>query len=94
MNSRLQKQAAALAALSSEERSRLNRLAALVGTSAEEIWPTVYRYGFDDIEESVQAGLDAEADLAAGRTVLHEEVMADIQRMFDRHDAQQKRRTG
>ena len=75
MNSREKKQAQALAALSAADRARLERLAARAGVSPEVIWPDVWLYGFEDTEESVEADLAADADIAAGRTVPHEEVM-------------------
>lgn len=85
MNSKEKKQAEALAALSAADRARLDRLAALVGSRPEEIWPAVCRYGFDDMEESVQADIDAQAEYAVGRTIPHEEVMANAQRLIDDH---------
>jgi predicted transcriptional regulator len=94
MNSKEKKQAEALAALSAADRARLDRLAALSGSSPEEIWPAVYRYGLDDMEESVKAGIDAEAEHAAGRTIPHEEVMANALCLIDDHDRQRKLRTG
>jgi hypothetical protein len=42
----------------------------------EEIWPEVWQYGFEDVEDSIQAGLDAEEDVRAGCTVPYHEVMA------------------
>ncbi|WP_092279191.1 MULTISPECIES: hypothetical protein [unclassified Duganella] len=94
MNSRLKKQTEALAALSADDRARLERLAALAELSSEDMWPEVWQYGFDDVEESVQADIDARADYAAGRTIPHEKVMADMLRLLDSHGAQRKRRTG
>jgi len=42
----------------------------------EEVWSEVWQYGFDDVEDSIQAGLDADEDVRAGCTVPHDEVMA------------------
>lgn len=92
MNSRAQRMAEALAALSADDQNRLERLAALAGMRAEEIWPDVWRYGFDDTEESVQASIDADADIAAGRTIPHEQVMADMWRIVN--SGQQKKKAG
>ncbi|MCU6501001.1 hypothetical protein LPN04_24665 [Rugamonas sp. A1-17] len=85
MKSKSNKQAEAFAALTAQDRARLNKLAVLAGLTAEELWPAVYRYGFDDIEESVQASLDADADIAAGRTIPHEDVMAQARRILAAH---------
>ncbi|MBV6322409.1 hypothetical protein [Duganella violaceipulchra] len=93
MNSRQKKQAEALAALSAADRVRLERLAALAQVTAEHLWPEVWQYGFDDVEESVQADLDADADIAAGRTIPHEEVMAQARRILEAH-VKPKRKTG
>ncbi|GJJ00374.1 hypothetical protein RugamoR64_09120 [Duganella rhizosphaerae] len=93
MNSRQKKQAEALAALSAPDRARLERLAALAQVSAEHLWPEVWQYGFDDVEESVQADLDADADIAAGRTIPNEEVMAQARRILEAH-VKPKRKTG
>ncbi len=78
MESRRKKQVDALAALGVEERARLERLAVLAQLTSEEIWPEVWQYGFEDVEDSIQAGLDADEDVRAGRTVPHDEVMAKV----------------
>jgi predicted transcriptional regulator len=75
MNFREKKQAEALAALPASDRARLERLAARAGVIPEAIWDEVWLYGFEDIEESVDADLAADEDIAAGRTIPHEEVM-------------------
>jgi len=93
MDSRLKKQTDALVALSAADRARLERLAALAGLSPEDMWPEVWQYGFDDVEESVQAELDAIEDIKAGRTVPNEEVMAKARLIVEAH-VQNKRRTG
>ena len=76
MDSRRNKQAEALATLGVEERARLEHLAVVAQLTPEEIWPEVWQYGFEDVEDSVQAVLDADEDVKAGRTVPHDEVMA------------------
>ncbi|MYN29647.1 hypothetical protein [Duganella levis] len=76
MDSRRSKQAEALATLGVEERARLEHLAGVAQLTPEEMWPEVWQYGFDDVEDSIQAGLDADEDVRAGRTVPHDEVMA------------------
>lgn len=86
MNSLPKKQTEALAALSADDRARLERLAALAELSPDDMWPEVWQYGFEDVEESVQAELNAIEDIKAGRTVPNEEVMEKA--------AQNKRRTG
>lgn len=83
MNSREKKQAEALAALSAADRARLGRLAARAGVGPEAIWNEVWLYGFEDTEESVEADLAADADIAAGRTVPHEEVMERGRRILN-----------
>ncbi|GJI87811.1 hypothetical protein [Duganella hordei] len=93
MNSRQKKQAEALAALSTADRARLERLAELAEVTAEYLWPDVWLYGFDDVEEGIQADLEAEAEIAAGMTIPNEEVMAHIRSLLDRH-AKRKRRAG
>ncbi|MBA5689741.1 hypothetical protein [Rugamonas apoptosis] len=92
MNSRAQRMSEALEALSTDDRDRLERLAALAGMRAEEIWPDVWRYGFDDTEESVQATIEADADIAAGRTIPNKKVMADMWRIVN--SGQQKKKAG
>jgi predicted transcriptional regulator len=93
MNSQQKKQAEALAALSADDRARLERMSARARISLEQLWPEVWAYGFEDVEESIQADLDADADIAAGRTVPHEEVMAQARRILEAH-VKPKRKTG
>lgn len=93
MNLGLKKQADAFAALSAEGHARLERLAALARLSPAEIWPEVWQYGFEDVEESVQAGLDADEDVKVGRTVPHEEVMAKALSILEAN-VKNKRKTG
>lgn len=93
MNSRQNKQTEALAALSEVDRARLERLADRAQSTPEEIWPSDYRYGFDDMEETVQADLDAEEDIFNGRTIPHEEVMMQAMQIIAQH-GQRKRKAG
>jgi predicted transcriptional regulator len=87
------KQAKALGALPAVERVRLDRLAARASVSPEAMWEDVWRYGFDDMEESVETNLTADAEIAAGRTVSNEEVMEGLKRIVDSH-ASRKQRPG
>lgn len=93
MNSRQKKQAEALAALSAADRARLERLASLADVTPEHLWPDVWLYGFEDVEDGVQADLEAEADIAAGRTIPNEEVMAEARRIVESY-AKRKRNAG
>lgn len=91
MSSRKKKQAEALAALSAVDRARLERLAARADVSADLMWPDVWRYGFEDMEDSVETNLAADDDIAAGRTVSNEEVMEGLKRIVDSHAGRQQR---
>lgn len=93
MNSRLQKQAAALAALSPEERARLERMAALAQVTPAYLWPDIWHYGFDDVEEGIEADIAASEDIAAGRTVPNDEVMERTRLTLESY-AKQKRHAG
>lgn len=93
MNSSLKKQADALAALSTADRARLERLAARAEASVEAIWPEVWLYGFEDTEESVEADLAVEDDIANGRTIPHDEVMAQARRILE-SNVRPKRKIG
>src|SRR5215217_3399220 len=90
MNSSQKKKAEALAALSAVDRARLERLAARAEVSPEAIWNEVWLYGFEDIEESVDADLEAQEDIAAGRTIPHEQVMAQARRLLASHVRRKK----
>jgi len=93
MNSRLKKQAEALAALSAADRTRLEHLAVLAQLTADEIWPEVWQYGFDDVEQSIQADIEGQEDIAAGRTISNEDVMAQALQIVEAN-ARRKRKTG
>ena len=87
------KLAGALAALSTEDRERLERLAARADVSLEAIWTDVWLYGFEDTEDSVETNLAADDEIAAGRTVSNEDVMEGLKRIVDSH-AGRKQRSG
>jgi len=93
MNSRQKKQAEALAALSAADRARLERLASLADVTPEHLWPDVWLYGFEDVEDGVRADLEAEEDIAAGRTIPNDEVMAEARRIVESY-AKRKRNAG
>lgn len=82
MNAQQIKQAEALAALSVVDRERLERLADLENTTPEQLWPDVWLYGFDDVEEGIHADIQADKDIAAGKMIPNEDVMAELQRML------------
>ena len=73
--------------------ARLERLAARADVSLEAMWSDVWRYGFDDMEESVETNLTVDDDIKAGRTVSNEEVMEGLKRIVDSH-AGLKQRSG
>lgn len=93
MNSSQKKKAEALVSLSAVDRERLDRLAARADVSAEAIWNEVWLYGFEDVEESVDADLEAQEDIAAGRTIPHEEVMAQARLNWE-SNVRRKRKSG
>lgn len=92
MDAKEEKITEALMALSVSDRERLIRLAELAQVSPEALWPEVWEFGFDDIEDSILADIEAQADLAAGRTIPNDEVMAKLQRMLQGHDAESERK--
>jgi predicted transcriptional regulator len=87
------KQADPLAFLNAEDLARLERLSGRAESTPEEMWPAVQRYGFEDMESSVQAWLDAEGDIAAGKAIPHEEVMALAMQIASKN-GQRGRKTG
>jgi predicted transcriptional regulator len=91
MNSSLQKQAEAFAALSAIDQARLERLATRADVTPEALWPDVWLYGFEDTEDSVEANLAADEDIAAGRTVSSEEVMEGLKRILESHASRKQR---
>lgn len=82
-----------MAALSAADRARLERLASLADVTPEHLWPDVWLYGFEDVEDGVRADLEAEEDIAAGRTIPNDEVMAEARRIVESY-AKRKRNAG
>lgn len=76
MNAKQKKQAEALAALSADDRARLERLAALADITAEQLWRDVWLYGFDDVEEGIQADLEADEYFKTNAGIDNADVMA------------------
>lgn len=76
MDSRLKKQTDALVALSAADRARLESLASLAGLNPDDLWPEVWQHGFDDVEESIQADLDATEYFKTNSGINNAEVMA------------------
>ena len=85
MSSRKKKQAEALAALSAVDRARLERLAALAKLSAEDLWPDVWLYGFDDVEEGIQSDIEADEYFKSSSGIDNAEVMAQIKNLIAMH---------
>ncbi|WP_082491747.1 hypothetical protein [Duganella sp. Leaf126] len=83
------KQAAALAALSDQDRARLQRLAALQGTDALQLWPDVWRYGFDDVEEGIRADIEADGYFMHHRGLDNAEVMSKASALVADHGKRQ-----
>nr|WP_229259857.1 hypothetical protein [Duganella aquatilis] len=61
--------------------------------TADEIWPEVWQYGFDDVEESIQADLDADAYFKTHPGIDNAEVMAKARALIAAY-GKQKRKTG
>jgi len=93
MNAKEKKQAEALAALSAADRARLERLAALADMSPENLWPEVWRYGFDDVEEGIAADLEADEYFKTNPGIDNAEVMAEVRALIASH-GNRKRRVG
>ena len=85
MDSRQTKQSEALAALSAPDRARLERLAAMANMPPENLWPDVWLYGFEDVEEGIDADIQADKEIAAGLTISNDEVIEGIRRIIDQH---------
>jgi len=83
------KQTAALAALSDGDRARLERLAALENTTAEQLWPDVWRYGFDDVEEGIRADIEADAYFKDHQGIDNDEVMSEVLALVAAHGKRQ-----
>ena len=93
MNSRQKKQAEALTALSAADRARLERLAALAKVTVEYLWPDVWLYGFDDVEEGIQADLEAEEYFKTSPGIDNADVMAKARALVATY-AKRKRQVG
>ncbi len=76
------KQLAALAALSDADRSRLERLAAMAKLSADDLWPDVWLYGFDDVEEGILADIEADEYFRSNAGIDNAEVMRQIKNLI------------
>ena len=85
MSSRKKKQAEALAALSVVDRSRLERLAAMAKLRAEDLWPDVWLYGFDDVEAGIQSDIEADEYFKSNSGIDNAEVMAQIKNLIAMH---------
>jgi len=85
MPSPIKKQVEAFQALCAVDRARLERLAALVNVSPEELWPDVWRDGFDDVEDGIRADIEADEYFRANKGVENSEVMAEAQRLIAVH---------
>ena len=85
MNSREKKQAEALAALSAADRARLERMATIAKLSADDLWMDVWRYGFDEVEEGVQADIEADDYFKSNAGIANAEVMRQIKNLIVTH---------
>jgi len=82
MDARQTKQARAIAALSPEDRARLERLAVQTQLTPAELWPEVSDYGFDDVEESIQTDLEADEYFKTNPGIAHADVMAQARQLL------------
>ena len=85
MSSRENKQTEALAALSAADRARLERLAAMAKLSADDLWPDVRLYGFDDVEEGILADIEADEYFQSNAGIDNAEVIADVKKLIAIH---------
>jgi hypothetical protein len=85
MNSREEKQAEALAALSAADRARLERMATIAKLSADDLWTDVWRYGFADVEEGILADIEADEYFKSNAGIANEEVMRHIKDLIANH---------
>ena len=72
------KQLAAFVALSDADRSRLEQLAAMAKLSVDDLWPDVWLYGFDDVEEGILADIEADEYFKFNAGIDNAEVMRQI----------------
>lgn len=85
MDSNRNKQIEALTALSAGDRSRLERLAVMAKLSAEDLWPDVWLYGFDDVEEGIRADIEADEYFKSNVGIDNVEVMAEVRNLIAIH---------
>ena len=85
MDSSRNKQLEALTALSAGDRSRLERLAVMAKLSAEDLWPDVWLYGFDDVEEGIRADIEADEYFKSNVGIDNAEVMEQIKDLIATH---------
>jgi len=85
MDSSRNKQLEALTALSAGDRSRLERLAVMAKLSAEDLWPDVWLYGFDDVEEGIRADIEADEYFKSNVGIDNAEVMAEVRNLIAIH---------
>lgn len=85
MDSSRNKQLEALTALSAGDRSRLERLAVMAKLSAEDLWPDVWLYGFDDVEEGIRADIEADEYFKSNVGIDNAEVMGEVRNLIAIH---------
>ena len=64
-------------------------LAALEDTTAEKLWPDVWRYGFDDVEEGIRADVEADAYFKDHQGIDNDDVMSKVLALVDSHGKRQ-----
>jgi predicted transcriptional regulator len=77
-------------ALSQTDLRRLERLAAQAGRTPKAMFKFVLRDGFVETERVVAAVRQGRADVAAGRTRSHAQVMDEAQAVIARHAGKKK----
>lgn len=78
------------AVLSQADLRRLEKLAATAGRTPRTMMKFVLRDGFPETERVVAAVKRGRADVAAGRTVPHDEVMRQGRELIARHATKKK----
>lgn len=73
---------AELSTLSTDQMLRLQRLADLAKVRPEDVWLDVRQYGWDDVEESIRADLEAQEYFKTNPGIPHAEVMAEAWRII------------
>lgn len=71
-----------LAALSAGDRQRLQRLSQLAKVTPEVLFQDVCEYGFDDVEEGIQADIEAEEYFKTNAGVPHDVAMAEVRKLI------------